>query len=87
MSCTVTCISVDGVTRQALARGNPPKKPSTWRAKAWLILPSGVKQTHSSTVRGETVHTLIPIVGALIDSLIADAGNQVTSAGWSASTH
>lgn len=87
MACIVTCTCIDGVSRNTLAKGTPPTKPTKWRVRAWLVLPSGVKQTHSAVVRGETVHTLIPIVGALIDSLIADCGNVVTSAGWSASTH
>jgi hypothetical protein len=50
-------------------------------------LPNGEKHTHSATARGETVSGLVAYMGALIDSLIADHGNQVSSAGWTATTH
>ncbi|WP_338212926.1 hypothetical protein [Halopseudomonas aestusnigri] len=41
---------------------------------------------HSTRVR-ETARTLIPVMDALFQNMIATHGNVVTSAGWSASTH
>lgn len=87
MSCIVTCSSIDGRTRNVMRRGSEPRKPATWDVKAWLILPSGEKHTHSTRVSGHTALSLVPIMGALIDSLIADNGNTVSSAGWTATSH
>jgi hypothetical protein len=87
VSCIVTLYSVDNRDSKPVVRGTEPKKPSLWNAKAWFVLPTGEKQTHSATVPNETVPGLVAYMGALIDSLIADHGNQVASAGWTATTH
>lgn len=87
MSCIVTCTCIDGSTGKVVRRGSEPRRPSAWSVKAWFVLANGEKHTHSTTVRNETVAGLVPIVGALIDSLVADVGNVVTSAGWTATTH
>lgn len=87
MSCIVTLYSVDNRTSKPVVRGTEPRKPSKWNARAWFVLPNGEKQTHSATVPGVTVSGLVAYMGALIDSLIADHGNQVASAGWTATSH
>ena len=87
MTCHIQYTATDSPHAHIIRKGSEPRKPSTWRAKAWFVLASGEKHTHSTTVQRQTVHSLIPIMGALIDSLIADVGAEVTSAGWEASTH
>ncbi len=84
MSCIVTLHSIDGTDSKAVVRGTEPKRPSDWQAKAWFILENGEKHTHSATVKGETVIGLVPYMGALIDTLIEDHGNQVSACGWEA---
>ncbi len=69
---------------QVSVKGSRPKKPTRWNASAWFVLPDGTKHTHSATIHGQTATSLAPVMGALIDSLVADVGNTVTSAGWSA---
>lgn len=87
MSCIVTLYSIDNRVSRPVVRGTEPRCPSNWSARAWFVLPNGEKHTHSATARGETVTGLVAYMGALIDSLIADHGNQVSSAGWTATTH
>jgi hypothetical protein len=87
MSCIVTLFSRDNRVSRPVVRGTEPRKPTDWQASAWFVLPNGEKHTHSATARGETVTGLVAYMGALIDSLIADHGNQVASAGWTATTH
>lgn len=87
MSCIVTLHSIDTGASKPIVRGTEPKRPADWQAKAWFILENGEKHTHSATIKGETVIGLVPYMGALIDSLIADHGNQVSKAGWTATTH
>lgn len=87
MSCIIQCHSINGAERHLIKRGNEPRKPQTWKVSAWLILEGGTKHTHSCTVPGQTVQSLIPVMGALIDSLIDEHGNVVERAGWTASTH
>lgn len=87
MSCIVTLHAVGNKHCRPLVRGNEPVRPANWSAKAWFVLPNGEKHTHSAEVKGETVRGLIPYMGALIDSLVADHGNEVASCGWTASTH
>ena len=72
---------------KVIRRGNEPRQPSNWRIAVWFVLPSGEKHTHSAMIQGETVLGLVPAVGQIIDGLIDDHGNQVTSAGWTATTH
>lgn len=86
MSCLVSYI-VSDVPTKVVRRGTEPAKPTDWKASAWFVLPSGEKHTHSTVIRGETVHSLVPVMGLLIDTLISDHGDQVTSAGWTAMTH
>jgi len=86
MACTVTYILNAAGGGRPIERGSAPKRPTWWRAQAWLVLPSGEKFVHSTRVR-ETARTLIPVMDALFQNMIATHGNVVTSAGWSASTH
>ncbi len=86
MSCIVSFVSIGG-NGKVLRKGSEPRKPATWNASAWFVLESGEKFTHSATVPAQTVTGLVPFMGALIDSLIADHGNQVKSAGWTATSH
>lgn len=86
MSCIVSFTSIGG-NGKVLRKGSEPRKPATWNASAWFVLESGEKFTHSATVPAQTVTGLVPFMGALIDSLIADHGNQVKSAGWTATSH
>jgi hypothetical protein len=87
VSCIVQCTCVNGTDRDVVRRGTEPRKPTTWQVKAWLILGNGEKHTHLARIPNQTIRTLIPWMGDLIDSLIAEHGNVVTSAGWTASTH
>ncbi len=84
MSCIVTLHSIDGTDSKAIVRGTEPKRPADWAVKAWFIKDSGEKHTHSAVARQETVTGLAAYMGALIDSLIADHGNQVSACGWEA---
>jgi len=86
VSCIVTFASIGG-NGKVLRKGSEPRKPATWSASAWFVLESGEKHTHSVVVTQQTVISLASVMGALIDSLIADHGNQVASAGWTATTH
>ena len=86
MSCIVTLLSLGG-NSQVVRRGTEPRKPVTWNASAWFALESGEKYTHSATVHNQTVLGLVPFMGALIDSLVEDHGNEVVSAGWTATSH
>ena len=85
MSCIVTYISARG--GRVIRKGTEPRNPTTWTAKAWFVLASGEKYIHTAVVAQQTVSSLGPLMGALIDSLIEDHGNQVVSAGWTATTH
>lgn len=87
MSCIVICICTNSTTGKVTRRGSAPGGPVTWDVMAWFVLPDGTKHTHSAKVPGQTVLSLAPVVGAMIDSLISDHGNQVASAGWTATTH
>ena len=87
MSCIVTVTIGTGKAERVIRRGTEPRHPATWKVAAWFVLATGEKITHSATIQGATVAGLVPAVGQLIDSLIADHGNQVTGAGWVASTH
>ena len=84
MSCIVTLHSIDGTGSKPVVRGTEPRKPVDWAVKAWFILENGEKHTHSATAKLETIGGLAAYMGALIDSLIADHGNQVGSCGWQA---
>lgn len=86
MSCIVTYHHGTGPAK-VTRKGSEPRKPSTWNASAWFVLPNGEKHTHSARIPGQTVQSLVPYMGQLIDSLIADHGNDVASAGWTATTH
>lgn len=87
MSCIVSITIADTGREKVVRRGTEPKGPADWRVSAWFILPNGEKHTHSALIQRETVRGLVPAVGQLIDSLVADNGNAVTSAGWTATTH
>lgn len=84
MACIVTFHCVGGRDAKVVRKGSEPRNPCSWIVSAWFVLPSGEKITHSATIRNQTVHGLVPVMGALIDSISAEHGNQVTSAGWSA---
>lgn len=81
------CIVTYHLGGRVAVKGGRPRKPSTWKAKAWFVMPSGEKYTHEATVPGQTVESLVPFMGALIDTLIADHGRDVSSCGWQAMTH
>jgi hypothetical protein len=85
MSCLVSYTS--GPRSRVVCKGKPPVKPTNWKVIAWFTLPGGVKHTHSADANGIHIGDLGTCMGALIDSLIADHGNAVTGAGWSATTH
>lgn len=87
MSCILQLSDIGRGDAKVICRGSRPKQPATWDAQAWFVLPNGEKHTHSARIPGQTVGSLVPYMGALIDSLIADVGNQVRSAGWTATTH
>ena len=80
MTCHVSYV----LPGRVMVKGTQPKRPARWTASAWFILPDGSKHKHSCTVHGQTAVSLAPIMGALIDSLVADVGDTVTAAGWEA---
>jgi len=82
----VSCV-VQFYGGKVIRRGNEPRHAANWNVSVWFVLPSGEKYTHSAFVQHETVLGLVPAVGQIIDGLINDHGNQVTGAGWSATTH
>lgn len=84
MSCLITYTETGSSTPRALVRGPRPSGATTWCISAWFVLPTGEKHTHSATVPDKTVETIVEWLGALIDTLIDEHGNQVTSAGWTA---
>lgn len=84
MTCTVQhTLGPNG--GRTIARGSRPAKPCRWDVSTWFVLPSGEKHTHSLTLHHATLHDLVPAIGERIDDLIAEAGNEVASAGWTAS--
>lgn len=85
MSCIVSFTYAEKA--RVIVKGPRPKGQVPWTASAWFVLADGKKHTHSVTVPPVTVVELVPAIGQLIDSLIEDVGNQVTAAGWVASTH
>ena len=87
MSCLIQLTIGETGHERPVRRGTEPRGAADWRVAVWFVLPSGEKHTHSATIQRETVSGLIPAVHQLIDSLIADHGNQVSSAGWTATTH
>lgn len=87
MSCIVSLIIGAPGRDKVVRRGTEPRGPVTWRIAAWFVLASGEKHTHSATIQHETVTGLVPAMGQLIDSLVADHGNSVASAGWTATSH
>jgi hypothetical protein len=82
MSCFVTFSG-----GKVIRRGSEPRHPATWRIAVWFVLPNGEKHQHSATIQGETVQGLVPVVGQIIDGLAEEVGNEVTGAGWTATTH
>jgi hypothetical protein len=87
VSCIVTLYNVGGRHSKPVVRGQEPAKPSRWKVKAWFVLATGEKHTHDTTAPAATIEGLAAYMGGLIDSLIADHGNEVSSAGWTATTH
>jgi hypothetical protein len=87
MACIIICHCTTSITGKVTRRGSEPRGPVTWSASAWFVMPNGEKHTHSAIIPGQTVQSLAPAMGALIDSLIADHGNEVQSAGWTATAH
>lgn len=84
MSCLITYTETGSSTPRALVRGSRPSGATTWCISAWVVLPTGEKHTHSATVPAQTVETIVPWMSALIDTLLAEHGNQVSGAGWTA---
>lgn len=87
MSCIVLCHIREGEQPTLIRRGAEPSGPTNWELKAWFVLESGEKHDHSTTIRNRHALELAPFVGVLVDSLIADLGQEVKSAGWTAMTH
>lgn len=87
MACIVSLLCTNSSRGKVVRRGNPPTTPVTWKVKAWFVLPDGAKHTHSATVPQQTADSLVPVMLALIDGLVADHGNEIESAGWTATTH
>ena len=74
MSCVVTLHAVGDKRAVPLVKGTQPRRQVSWDVRARFVLPSGEKITHSAKVPGQTAASLVPVVGALIYSLIADHG-------------
>lgn len=87
MSCLVTLLVSDTGAQRVVRKGTEPRKPTTWRVSVWFVLPNGEKHTHSARVPHTTVAGLVPAVGQIIDGLVADHGDVVASAGWTAAAH
>lgn len=83
MSCIVTLHDIDGTRSRPVVRGTEPARAVDWAVKSWFVL-NGEKHTHSAIAKQETVIGLAAYMGALIDTLIEDHGNQVSACGWEA---
>lgn len=77
----VTLLSFDGRGSKPVVRGTEPSRPVDWAVKAWFIV-GHEKHTHTAVAKQETVAGLAAYMGALIDTLIEDHGNQVSACGW-----
>lgn len=83
MTCSV--IHTIGPTGgHTLPKGTRPSKPVRWDVSVWLMLPNGEKTIHSLTVPSALMFDLVPLVNERVDALIADVGDTVRGAGWTA---
>lgn len=67
-----------------MPKGIRPSKPVRWDVSVWLMLPSGERTIHSMTVPSALIMELVPLVSDRVDALIADVGDTVRGAGWTA---
>lgn len=83
MTCSV--IHTIGPTGgHTMPKGTRPSKPVRWDVSVWLMLPNGEKTIHSLTVPSALMFDLVPLVNERVEALIADVGDRVRGAGWTA---
>ena len=82
---TMSVIHTIGPTGgHTMPKGTRPSKPVRWDVSVWLMLPNGEKTIHSLMVPSALMMDLIPLVNERVDALIADVGDLVRGAGWTA---
>lgn len=81
MTCTVSHYAGRDA---AVIKGTPSPRPSRWDVTVWFVLPSGEKETHSLVIPSATLWDLVPAIGARVDELITELGDDVRGAGWQA---
>lgn len=83
MTMTVTCL-INASGTHTMPKGTRPAKPVRWEVSAWLLLPNGEKTTHIITAKSALMFDLVPAVNDRITDLIAECGDKVLAAGWTA---
>ena len=82
---TMSVIHTIGPTGgHTMPKGTRPSKPVRWDVSVWLMLPNGEKTIHSLMVPSALMMDLVPLVNERVDALIADVGDLVRGAGWTA---
>lgn len=84
MSCVVSY--THGPRSKPVVRGPQPRGQVPWSISVWFVL-DHEKHTHSAKVPPVDVLELAPVVGQLVDGLIAEHGDSVSSCGWIATSH
>lgn len=69
---------------RTLPKGTRPAKPVTWAVSLWFLMPDGEKAIRSMTVPNALMFDLVPLVNEQVDAMIAEMGNEVRGAGWTA---
>jgi hypothetical protein len=67
-----------------LPKGTRPSKPVNWAVSLWFLMPDGEKTIRSMTVPNAMMFDLVPLVNEQVDAMIAEMGNEIRGAGWTA---
>jgi hypothetical protein len=67
-----------------LPKGTRPSKPVNWSVSLWFLMPDGEKTIRSMTVPNAMMFDLVPLVNEQVDAMIAEMGNEIRGAGWTA---
>ncbi len=67
-----------------MPKGTRPSKPVRWDVSLWFLMPDGEKTIRSMTVPNSMMFDLVPLVNEQVDAMIAEMGNEIRGAGWTA---
>ena len=67
-----------------LPKGTRPSKPVNWAVSLWFLMPDGEKTIRSMNVSNALMFDLVPLVNEQVDAMIAEMGNEIRGAGWTA---